>query len=82
MHANPMKEPLMPKIWSARYSLNHPKLDEQHKELYCLANHVEELNPHTTTKEDQKAKKLNEEITKLRNKYGIDIIRSCIEKYS
>lgn len=42
----------MPATWSERYSLNHPKIDAQHKELFRLANCVEALDPQKTTKEE------------------------------
>lgn len=42
----------MPKEWSDRYSLNHPKIDAQHKELFRLANCVEALDAHKVTKEE------------------------------
>jgi DNA polymerase-4 len=30
--------------------------------------------------EDEKAKRLNEKLTKLRDKYGVDIVRCGVEK--
>lgn len=45
----------MPKEWSERYSLNHSKIDAQHKELFRLANCVEALDAHKVTKEELSA---------------------------
>ncbi len=41
----------MAKEWCESYSLNHEKIDAQHKELFRLANCVEALDAKTTTKE-------------------------------
>lgn len=41
----------MPKEWSEAYSLNNTIIDEQHKQLFKLANQVEALDPKTSTKE-------------------------------
>lgn len=41
----------MSKEWCEKYSLNHPKIDAQHQELFRLANCVEALDAKTTTKE-------------------------------
>lgn len=38
--------------WSERFSLHHETLDNQHKELFRLANTVKKLNVKTTTKEE------------------------------
>lgn len=38
--------------WQERFSLNHNKIDAQHKELFQLANRVSQLDKNTTTKED------------------------------
>ena len=38
--------------WSERFSLHHGTLDNQHKELFRLANAVQKLNVKTTTKEE------------------------------
>lgn len=59
-----------------------------HYGIYHLSLHVSNFITPTQTKtfslfhaeEDQKAQRLNEKITKLRDKYGIDVIRSGIEK--
>ncbi|MDD3343144.1 MAG: bacteriohemerythrin [Sulfurospirillaceae bacterium] len=37
--------------WSRRFSLNHPVLDEQHKELFRLANCVEAMDARSVNKE-------------------------------
>lgn len=37
--------------WDEKYSLNNPKIDEQHKELFRLSAMVELLNDKTTKKE-------------------------------
>jgi len=37
--------------WDEKYSLNNPKIDEQHKELFRLSALVELLNEKTTKKE-------------------------------
>ena len=41
----------MAKEWSESYSLHNEKIDEQHQELFRLANCVEALDAKTTTKE-------------------------------
>ncbi len=37
--------------WDEKYSLNNPKIDEQHKELFRLSAMVDLLNEKTTKKE-------------------------------
>lgn len=38
--------------WQERFSLNNEKIDAQHKELFRLANRVNQLDDITTTKEE------------------------------
>lgn len=38
--------------WQERFSLNHEKIDAQHKELFRLASRVNQLDEITTTKEE------------------------------
>jgi DNA polymerase-4 len=65
------------------------ELDEYpHYGIHHLSLQVSNFVTPTQTKtfsllhqeEDEKAKKLNEKLTKLRDKYGVDIVRCGVEK--
>lgn len=47
-----MRENAMSVVWSEKYSLNHIKIDDQHKALFHLASSVEELDTQKSTKEE------------------------------
>ena len=40
----------MPSQWKESFSLNHEKIDAQHKELFRLANYIENIDDRTATK--------------------------------
>ena len=67
------------------------ELDEYpHYGIHHLSLQVSNFVTPTQTKtfsllhqeEDEKAKRLNEKLTKLRDKYGVDIVRCGVEKVS